>query len=145
MATPDNPLTARARQLGLSMVTSREVIPSTRRAHQAAEWARQQGRFDAFHRAVLTRYWERGEDLHALSMLRAAAADAGLDGEALERELASGRWVAPLDAALASAHELGVTAVPTFILNDRLVIQGAQERRTFELALEQLGASRKAS
>ncbi|MCU0696898.1 MAG: DsbA family protein [Myxococcaceae bacterium] len=139
MADPNNPLSTRARAMGLTMVTTRDVIPSTRRAHQAAEWARSQGRFDPFHHAVLERYWVRGENIHDFQVLRAAAVDAGLDGETLEREVASGRWKDAMEAGLAAAHEVGVNAVPTFIVGDRFVIQGAQDGRVFAQAFERLG------
>jgi predicted DsbA family dithiol-disulfide isomerase len=143
MADPNNPLSTRARQMGLTMVTNRDVIPSTRRAHQAAEWARSQGRFDPFHHALLERYWVRGENLHDFAVLRAAAADAGLDGAVLEHEVASGRWRAPMEAGLAAAQEVGVTAVPTFIIGNRFVVQGAQDGRVFAQAFERLGFSPK--
>jgi predicted DsbA family dithiol-disulfide isomerase len=130
--------------MGLTMVTNREVIPSTRRAHQAAEWARSQGRFEPFHHGLLERYWVRGEDLHDFGVLRAAAVDAGLDGEVLEREVASGRWKAPMEAGLAAAQEVGVTAVPTFIIGNRFVVQGAQDGRVFAQAFERLGFAPKA-
>jgi predicted DsbA family dithiol-disulfide isomerase len=141
MADPNNPLSTRARQLELSMVTTRDVIPSTRRAHQAAEWARSQGKFDPFHHAVLQRYWTGGENIHEFEVLRAAAADAGLDGATLEHEVASGRWKDAMETGLRAAHDVGVTAVPTFIIGDRFVVQGAQEGRVFAQAFERLGFS----
>lgn len=139
MANPNNPLTTRAKAMGLTMVFDRELIPSTRRAHQAAEFARSKGRFEPFHHSVLDRYWTKGENLHEWSVLRAAAADAGLDGDELQREVESGKWKPVMEAGLAAASELGVHAVPTFIVGNRFVIQGAQESRVFAHALERLG------
>lgn len=145
MANPDNPLTSRAKAMGLAMRFDRELIPSTRRAHQAAEWARTKGAFEAFHRGLLERYWLRGEDLHAWDVLGAAARDAGLDGDELRREVESGKWVAPLDAALREASEAGVHAVPTFLVGNRFVIEGAQDGRVFAHAFERLGFAPRAS
>lgn len=143
MAKPNNPLVTRAKAMGLTMQFERPLIPSTRRAHQAAEFARSQGRFERFHHSLLERYWARGEDLHDWQVLRAAAADAGLDGEVLQREVEGGAWKKPMEDALAAARELGVNAVPTFIVADRFVIQGAQEGRVFEHAFERLGLERR--
>lgn len=142
-ARPDNPLESRARAMGLPMNFNRAIIPSTRRAHEAAEWARSQNRFERFHHSVLERYWVKAEDIHDWAVLRAAAADAGLDGEALEREVSSGAWASVMQAGLDAAKELGVHAVPTFIVGNRFVIQGAQEGRVFEHAFERLGFARR--
>lgn len=143
IANPDNPLSARARALGITLVLDRPIVPSTRRAHQAAEWARTQGRFDALHHALLKRYWTHGENLHEWSTLRAAAADAGLDGGALQQAVESKAFVAPMQAALDAASELGVHAVPTFIVGGKFAIQGAQDVSVFARAFEQLGATPK--
>lgn len=141
MAIPDNPLVTRAKQLGLAMRFDRQLIPSTRRAHQAAAWARSKGAFETFHHELLRRYWEAGDDLHAWETLEAAAKVAGLDGGALRDEVSSGRWKPALDDALAEAAELGVHAVPTFLVGERFVIQGAQDRQVFAHAFERLGFS----
>lgn len=143
LANPNNPLVTRAKAMGLEMKFERPLVPSTRRAHQAAEWARSKGRFERFHHSLLERYWVRGEDLHDWEILKAAAQDAGLDGEELQREVESGAWKKPMEDGLAAAHELGVHAVPTFIVGDRFVIQGAQEGRAFEHAFERLGLERR--
>lgn len=139
MARPDNPLASRARALGLPMIFDHAVIPSTRRAHQAAEWARSQGAFEPFHRALLEAYWARGDDLHAFQVLRAAAEAVGLDGGRLEAEVSSGAWAGAVQAGLDAAKELGVHAVPTFIVGGRFVIEGAQDARVFAHAFERLG------
>ncbi len=138
LANPENPLSTRAKKLGLTMV-HRDVVPSTRRAHQAAAWARTQGAFEPFHHALLERYWSRGQDLHAWDTLKAAAVDAGLNPDTLEAEVATGRFIAPMQASLAAAHDLGVSAVPTFLVADQYVIQGAQEGSAFVQVFEKLG------
>lgn len=147
MANPDNPLVTRAKAMGLPMKFDRQLIPSTRRAHQAAEWARTKGvpAFERLHRALLERYWVRGESLHEWSVLRGAATDAGLDGDELVREVERGNFKQAMEEGLAAAAEVGVTAVPTFIVGNRFVIQGAQEGSVFKLAFERLGFSPRAT
>jgi predicted DsbA family dithiol-disulfide isomerase len=140
--SPDNPLRARASALGLTLA-ERERIPNSRRAHECTEYARAQGKLAAFHHAVLERYWARGEDLHEWSVLRAAALEAGLDPEAMEREVSAGQWREATQAGLDAAGELGVHAVPTFIVGDRFVIQGAQDASVFRQAFEKLGVTPK--
>lgn len=144
MRDPLNPLKRRARAAGLTMV-EREVIPSTRRAHEAAEFARAHGKLEPMHAALLRRYWAEGEDLWQWSCLRGAARECGLDPDALQRALEEGSYRGAVEAAVQEARGIGVSAVPTFLIADRFAIQGAQEYPVFRRAMEQLGARPKAS
>lgn len=142
MNQPDNPLKARAKALGLTLV-EREVIPSTRRAHQCTEYARSKGALGPFHAALIERYWAKGEDLNAWATLEGAAAQVGLDAAQLRAEVEAGAWRAAMEEGLEAARELGIGAVPTFIVGDRFVIEGAQDARVFRQAFERLGVKGK--
>jgi predicted DsbA family dithiol-disulfide isomerase len=137
---PNNPLKRRAAREGLKMV-DRELIPSTRRAHEAAEYAREHGRLEPLQAALLRRYWSEGQDLYAWDVLRAAATEAGLDPDGLQRALESGAYTQRVEEAIQEAHALGIHAVPTFVIADRFAIQGAQEYPVFEEAMKRLGIS----
>jgi predicted DsbA family dithiol-disulfide isomerase len=139
MKDPNNPLELRARAAGLKMV-QRELIPSTRRAHEATEFARAHGQLETVHAALLRRYWSEGQDLWAWDTLRGAVQEAGLDPDALQRALEEGRYRTTVEDSIREAQTLGVNAVPTFLLGERFVIQGAQEYRVFRQAMERLGA-----
>jgi predicted DsbA family dithiol-disulfide isomerase len=136
---PRNPLKARAAKLGLVM-KERDVIPSTRRAHQAAQWAHSQGKRDAMHTQILRHYWTLGEDIGQWPALRAAAQDAGLDPNAMQVAVESGRFEAEVERDIDEAARLGIHAVPTFVLGKDVGIQGAQEAEVFREALRELGA-----
>lgn len=138
MKQPNNPLTARAQALGLQL-KEREWIPSSRRAHECTEWARSQGRLGAFHAGVLRRYWSEGQDIHDWAVLEDAAKEAGLEGAAMRRDVEAGQYAAAVDQRIAQAHEYGFHAVPTFLIADKLVVQGAQEYPVFEQAMAHVG------
>ncbi len=137
---PDNPLRQRAQKLGITLV-EREWIPSSRRAHECTEFARERGKLEPFHAAVLRSYWSEGKDLHEWPVLEAAATEAGLDAAAMRTAVEAGNFKAAVDDRVAGAHELGIHAVPTFIVGDRLVLQGAQELSVFKSALARLGVA----
>ncbi|MBJ6763350.1 DsbA family oxidoreductase [Myxococcaceae bacterium JPH2] len=143
MKDPNNPLKVRAAQAGLKMV-HRDIIPSTRRAHEAAEFARDAGKLDPFHAAVLRRYWTEGQNLWEFETLRGAAQDAGLDPDALQRALEEGRYTKRVEESVREAQGLGVNAVPTFVLGERFALQGAQEYDIFRQAMQRLGATPRA-
>lgn len=137
LANPDNPLFTRARALGL-VLKQREITPSTRRAHECTEYARSRGKLLEFHHAVLERYWSHGDDIHDWAVLMGCAASAGLDPVEMKAEVEAGRWRDEMEAGLEAARQLGVSAVPTFIVGNKFVIQGAQEARVFRQAFERL-------
>ncbi|MBU8898920.1 DsbA family oxidoreductase [Corallococcus sp. H22C18031201] len=143
MKDPNNPLKVRAAQAGLTMV-HRDIIPSTRRAHEATEFARDAGKLDPFHAAVLRRYWTEGQNLWEFETLRGAAQDAGVDPDALQRALEEGRYTKRVEESVREAQGLGVNAVPTFVLGERFALQGAQEYDIFRQAMQRLGATPRA-
>lgn len=124
-ARPDNPLRARANQLGVTLV-ERDRIPSSRRAHECTEYARVHGALEPFHAAVLKAYWTEGKDIHDWSVLEELARGVGLDAGALRTEVERGDFKRAVDDRVASAHELGIHAVPTFLFADKFAVQGAQ-------------------
>lgn len=110
-------------------------IPHSRRALEATEYAIEQGRGLEFHRAVFHRLYGEGLDIGSWEVLGAAAAEAGLDPDALRKAVESGRLTPVLDAKLARAAALGIKAVPTYIINDSYRIVGAQPYEVFQEAI----------
>jgi predicted DsbA family dithiol-disulfide isomerase len=138
---PDNPLLLRAKALGITLV-ERERVPSSRKAHACTEYARANGALEPFHAALIERYWAKGEDLSDWSCLTAAAAQVGLDPEAMRAQVGAGQWDAQVQEGVAAAHQLGIHAVPTFIIGGQVVVQGAQSAEVFRQAFATLGLER---
>jgi predicted DsbA family dithiol-disulfide isomerase len=89
---------------------------------------------------LIERYWSKSEDLHDWAVLKQAAASVGLDAERMQQEVESGKWKGQMEAGLAAAAELGVSAVPTFVVGNKFAIQGAQEAAVFRQAFERLSS-----
>jgi predicted DsbA family dithiol-disulfide isomerase len=90
-----------------------------RLAFAAAEAARRQRRFDEFHRALLVARHRDRLDIDSAGVIEKVAAAAGLDIEALRRDIADPAIL----ARLASDHtqavsELGVFGTPTLVFGD---------------------------
>ena len=143
MGSPDNPLTRRARELGIKLV-EREWVPSSRRAHECTEYARAHGQLEPFHAAVLKAYWSDGADIHDWAVLEAAATGAGLDAAAMRAAVEAGDFKRAVDERVEGAHELGIHAVPTFVVAERFALQGAQPLEVFEKVMARLGVSPRA-
>lgn len=131
-----------ARERGMTLRLP-PVQPRSRRALEAAEFAREQGRFDAMHTALFRAFFEEGRDLNDPEVLREVGAGVGLDPEELRRALDEGRYTSKVLADERLAHELGVTAVPTLLvgradapLERAEAVSGAQPYEQVRAAVE---------
>jgi predicted DsbA family dithiol-disulfide isomerase len=103
------------------------------------------GKLEPFHAALLRRYWSEGQDLWQWDTLRGAARDAGLDPEAMQQAVEQGRYTQVVEDAIREAREMGIQAVPTFVLGDRFALQGAQPYDVFRQVMERLGIKPRAT
>ncbi len=137
MAGTHERLKLMAHAAGMEMVFS-ERLPNSRRALEATEYARAQGKDLEFHRVVFRKFYGEGQDISQWEVLRAAAQEVGLDADAMQRETESGKFTASFDAQIEEAYSLGIEGVPTYILNDKYAIVGAQPYEVFKRAIARL-------
>jgi predicted DsbA family dithiol-disulfide isomerase len=137
MAETNNRLKQKADAFGLKMVFATH-IPNTRLAHEATEYAHQKGKQLEFHHAVFDKFYAKGEDISQWGVLRDAALQVGLDADEMQREVEGGCYTETVNAQVRKAQEFGITGVPTYILNDRHEIFGAQPYEVFLQVLEQI-------
>lgn len=112
------------------------TLRSSRSAHIAALYAREQGAFAAFHAALFSAYFSHGQDISDIDLLAQLGSDASLKEDDLRAALKEQRYVARLAQAQEEAIRLGVTGVPTFFLGDKERIIGAQLIEVFRKALK---------
>jgi predicted DsbA family dithiol-disulfide isomerase len=90
------------------------------------------------HDRLMKAYWEEARDIGEPDELRALSAEVGLPADDVERVLASEEYGDRIERATREAHAIGVTGVPGFLLDRRLLVLGAQPRELFEQALARL-------
>jgi len=113
----------------------RAILPSSRPALEAAEFAREAGRFEALHRALFRAYFEDGEDIGDQQVLTSLAGECGLDPDGLAAALRGRRFEKLVDEKVRWAYQQNLGGVPAFIFyppgssreGDGLVLVGAQE------------------
>ena len=89
------------------------VQPRSRKAFEAAEFARTVGRFEAMHDALFRAFFQDGQDLASVDVLLEIAGAVGVDDIGLRDALARGVFSATVREDQAAAHALGVSGVPT--------------------------------
>lgn len=92
------------------------VQPRSRRALEAAEYAREEGRFDVMHEALFRAFFQEGLDLDDVETLLEIGASIGLDREALRRALDEGSYTDKVVADEELAKRLGIYSVPTVLV-----------------------------
>jgi len=113
------------------------IIPNSFDSHRVIWLAGQEGRQDAVVEALFRAYFCEGVNLSNSSNLVEVATAAGLDRTQTERLLSSDRAVAEVQAEEQEIKELGVSAVPLFIIQDRVGVSGAQPPETLLRAFAQ--------
>jgi predicted DsbA family dithiol-disulfide isomerase len=113
-------------------------VRNTFRAHQLLHWAGEQGRQTDLELALFDSYFSREEDVDDLDVLAAAAGRAGLDEELARAVVADGRYADSVREEQQFWLGKGINAVPSFILDGRHLIPGAQDPEVFVAALRRL-------
>ena len=119
-----------ARDAGIDMRRP-PIIPNTRKAHEATEFAREAGKLLPFHQAVFRSYWVDEENLGDIDVLCRMGAACGLDADELRRALEDRRYATRVEEQIAWTRAAGVTGVPTIIYNEKFAVVGAQDYEVF--------------
>jgi len=117
-------LKAAADQAGLPL-TDRDKVYNSRLAQELGVWADTKGRGDEFHLAVFKSYFADGDDIGDISILVDLAASVNLPGEEAREILESRQFSETVDSSWERSRQIGVTAVPTFLIGNRPLV-GAQ-------------------
>ena len=116
-----------------------EVVPNTRNALRLTELAREVGLHEPFHDRLMDAYWAEAVDIGDADELRRLAAEVGLPAEEVERVLGDPHaYLDLVQDSTAQAQSLGISGIPGFLLDRRLLVVGAHPLETFRRAFEQL-------
>ncbi len=105
------------------------VQPRSRLAHEAAKWADKHGRFEEYNIALFRAFFEHGKDIGDIEILKGLASDLKLDGNSLHIALKNGDYTAMVLADEHEARQVGVRAVPAFVVNGKVQAAGVQSAR----------------
>ncbi|MEX2446277.1 MAG: DsbA family protein [Dehalococcoidia bacterium] len=143
---PPTPVEERGVTLGLDFRRGRDYTPHTILALQAGAFAEHHGTMEQrfnYHRALYRAYFTDHDNLMDADVLVRHAVEAGLDGDAMRTALTEGTYLEEVQAGIEHAYAIGVTGIPTFIINDQYAVVGAQPREVLERVFEQLGGQRR--
>jgi len=126
-----------AESYGMEFVSVQRIY-NTRLAHEATEYARIHGKGNEFHKVIFRKVYAEGQDPSQWDVLRSAAEEVGLNADEMQREVENEKYLATVVDEVRWAYQIGVTGVPTYVINNRYAIVGAQPYEVFKSALEQI-------
>ena len=123
-----------ARGEGIEMDYDRGLAVNTLDAHRLLGLAERERGVAAQHALVarlFAAHFSEGRDVGDPQSLAELAAEVGMDAPTVRAYLESDAGAAEVRAEIDAARQIGVQAVPTFVLDDKYVIEGAQPVELF--------------
>lgn len=132
------PIRAAGEEEGIPFAFERiTVAPNTLNAHRLIRWAHPAGVQDAMVERLFKLYFIEGGDLSDIDVLADAAGEVGLEREVAARLLAGDVDIEETRQEIAAAQHIGITGVPTFLIDSRYAVIGAQQGETIAAAITQ--------
>jgi predicted DsbA family dithiol-disulfide isomerase len=130
-------LRQRGKEFGI-IFGDRTILPNSRLALEASEYARDVGKYEQFHEQVFQAYFTEIIDIGNTEKLCAVATRCDLDVIDMMNALKDRRYKSRLDEAKQEGLKINLTGVPTFIINGKHKIVGAQPVEVFTDLIEKL-------
>ncbi len=132
-------LTAIGEELGFAFnYTDSMKMVNTFKAHQLLHWAEEQGCQTALKEALFKAFFTDGLDVGDVETLADVCAGVGLDRDQALAVLADARYGQAVREDQRQWVEQGIQAVPTFVINEQYMVQGAQDAEAFGRMLDRL-------
>jgi len=112
-------------------------VPNTLDAHRLILHAEAEDRQPQLVETLYRAFFEEGQDIGRAGVLVELAGRAGLDSDVAREYLASERGIDDVRDREARMKAVGLTGVPSFVINDRVAVLGAQEPDTILEAIDQ--------
>jgi len=130
-------LRKRGKEVGVVFGTH-TILSNSRLALMASEYARDQGRYDAFHESMFHAYFTEGLDIGKTDVIADVAKKSGLNEKETLNAVRDGRYASRLNEARKEGELLGLTGIPLFIIENKYQITGAQPIETFHQLLDKI-------
>ncbi len=121
----------------------RKKTYNSRLAQELGKWAESKGKGESFHDAVFRAYFVDGKNIGKVDVLANLAKSVGLPEKEASKVLQSRTFKDAVDSDWARSRELGITAVPTFVIDHHAVV-GAQPYEVLEQFLKNNGVRKRA-
>jgi predicted DsbA family dithiol-disulfide isomerase len=119
----------------VGMKLNGDILANSKLSLAANEFAKEKGKFNEFHEAIFKANFEDGENIGDINVLLTIAQNIGLNKKELSQYLKDQENLNAIDESSAQAKKLGITGVPSFIINNKMVV-GAQSSEVLKEFIE---------
>ena len=106
--------------------------------HRLLTWAKEEGKQTELKLALFQAHFSDNKRLNDEAQLLEVVKSVGLDTERAKAILASDDYSEAVRNEQARMHQMGISSVPTFIVNQKYAINGGQPADVFKQALQQI-------
>lgn len=131
-------VTARAKEVGLDYDFSKMTNANTKKAHQLAKFAEEQGKEKEISEALLQAHFLNYQSLNDEEVLLTIAEAVGLNREEAKAALENTTYTIAVNKDIEEAGKLGIQGVPFFIIERKYGISGAQPQAVFQETLKKI-------
>lgn len=111
------------------------ILANSRKAFEASEFAREQGKYDEFHEGLFYAYFTEVRNIGNEKVILDVASKTGLDILALKEVFDSEKYLPVLQKTTSEARQLGFSGVPAFVVGGKYNIVGVQPIEVFRDAI----------
>ena len=115
------------------------IVANSHLAHEAAEFAREQGKFPELHKRLFQAYFEQGLNIGELPVLVQLGTEVGLNPTVLAQAISEHRYHDRIERSLQEKMWYGVYGTPTFVLG-HYKIAGPQRYEVFQKLMLRVSA-----
>lgn len=115
-----------------------ELMANSHNALEAAEFARANGKIKEYHSSLMDAYFRDLKDIGDLQVLCDLAKPLGLNKEELINAIKNRTYETVLNNSSNNAHRMNINSTPTFIIDGKHTIVGAQPIDAFRKILDKL-------
>lgn len=126
-------------QAGLPHAERIEKVPNSIKALIVGELARDRGVLQELHPRLFDAYWARGRDIGDEQVLVEEGTVVGLDHAEILEAMGDATYLERVVGQTREALELGASGVPAWVIDERVLVPGAQPHEVFGRVLERLG------
>ena len=117
-----------------------QTTPNSFNSHRLLALAYEKGTQENVLSNLFESYFLNGEDIGDPNILLDIAIKHKIDAENFKSYLSDQENIEPLANEEIQAKKMGISSIPTFIINKQIVVNGAQTSKNFELIFEKLKA-----
>lgn len=127
-----------ANDAGLTIDYDKAKFSSTIPAHHAFQYAKEQGKGNAFFKRFYSAHFAEGELLSDADTIARLSEELDLDKDVVLQSTQQKSYTEKVNQDIQEASQVGVQGVPFYVFNNKYAVSGAQPVAQFKQVLEQV-------